>query len=378
MNRDHEPKVAQVIDTFIEKLADNESPGENAGEWTNIKDMSQWCTWLTTDVVSKVIFTTSWDLLTSAANRGVTKCLKDAVRMTGILHCWPFLPGHEVTALLCIPHVAWSIPFLERYADSVIKSSREARVKDPSVKDVFAIYGDARDPDTGKLALSKSTVQMNTMTFIIAGSDTTARSLAATFFYLARNPEAYAKVAQEVRSAFPSASSICAGPVLNNCVYLRAAITESMRVSPVAPQPLMREAEAGCVVDGEHIPQGLNVGCSIYTLQLNAAVFPNPYKWDMTRWLVNPSKDATEENERIKEISRSFAPFSVGPRQCIARNFATMEMYLTMANVFWKLDFESAGDLGEGKDGGFVMTSYFTAMMEGPQVRFRKRKGVEW
>ncbi|KAG4416598.1 hypothetical protein IFR04_010241 [Cadophora malorum] len=378
MNREHEPKVIQVINTFIEKLAENESPAENSGEWTNAKIMNQWCTWLATDVVTKVIFTTSWDLLTSAANRGVTGCLKAAVHITGILHTWPFLPGHEVTALLCFPHIAWSIPFLEQYANSVIKSSQEARVKDPSIKDVFGIFGAAKDTDTGKVALSKTAVRENTMTFIIAGSDTTASSLAATFFYLARNPEAYAKVAEEVRSTFPSASSICTGPALNSCTYLRAAITESMRLSPVAPQPLMREAEAGCIVDGEPIPKGLNVGCSIHTLQHNPTVFSNPYKWDMSRRLMDPSKDASEEKERIKEISRSFAPFSVGPRQCIAKNFAMMEMYLTMANVFWNLDFESAGSLGEGKQGEFVMKSYFTAFMEGPQIRFRKRKGVEW
>ncbi|KAH6699018.1 cytochrome P450 [Leptodontidium sp. MPI-SDFR-AT-0119] len=378
MNREHEPKVSQVIDTFIEKLAENELPEESKGDWTNIKNMNLWCNWLTTDVVSKVIFTTSWDLLTSAANRGVTQCLKAAVRIVGILHAWPFLPGHQVTAFLCFPHVAWSLPKLDIYANSVINSSREARIKDPSIRDVFGIFTAARDPDTGEIALSKGTVHQNTATFIIAGSDTTASALSATFFYLARNPTAYAKVAEEIRAAFPSKSSICAGPTLNSCVYLRAAITESMRLSPVAPQPLMREAEAGCIVDGEHIPTGLKVASSIFTLQHNPAVFSDPYKWDMTRWLIDSSKDASEEKVRIKEISKSFAPFSVGPRQCIAKNFALMELYLTMANVFWKLDFESAGELGEGKDGEFVMKSYFTAFMEGPLLRFRKREGAEW
>ena len=43
MNREHEPKVIQVINTFIEKLAENESPAENAGEWTNAKIMNEWC-----------------------------------------------------------------------------------------------------------------------------------------------------------------------------------------------------------------------------------------------------------------------------------------------------------------------------------------------
>ncbi|KAL2068442.1 hypothetical protein VTL71DRAFT_16540 [Oculimacula yallundae] len=378
MNREHEPKVIRIIDTFIEQIANDETPSANSGDWSNIKNMTLWCNWLTTDVVSTVIFTTSWDLLTSAANRGVTECLKTAVRVVGVLHAWPFLPGYRITALIFLPQISGSIVSLERYANSVIKSSKEVRIQDPSIKDVFGIFTGARDPDTGELALSHKTVQENSATFIIAGSDTTASSLAGTFFFLARNPIAYAKVAEEIRSAFPSASSIRAGPILNGCVYLRAAIAETMRLAPVATQPLMREAEEGCVVDGEHIPAGLKIASSIYTLQQNPIAFPNPSKWDMTRWLIDPEKDATEEKERIKEISKSFAPFSVGPRQCIAKNFALMELYLTMANVFWKLDFESAGSLGEGKNGEFVMKSYFTAFMEGPLLRFRKRKGVEW
>ena len=82
-------------------------------------------------------------------------------------------------------------------------------------------------------------------------------------------------------------------------------------------------------------------------------------------------------------MSRSFAPFSVGPRQCIAKNFAMMELLLTMANVFFRLDFEKVGTLGQGKKGAawgreredeFQFKSFFTSYMEGPMIRFKKRE----
>lgn len=204
------------------------------------------------------------------------------------------------------------------------------------------------------------------------------------FFYLSHDSAAYTKVAQEIRSTFPSASSIRAGPTLNNCVYLRAAINESLRMSPVAPQPLWREAEeGGCKVDGEIIPAGLNVGAGIFSLHHNAEVFPEPYIFNIERWIIDPKKDEAKERERIKEMSRSFAPFSVGPRQCIAKNFAMMELMLAMANVIWKLDFEKVGTLGEGRkglgegrerEGEYQMKSYFTSYMEGPMIRFKVRE----
>jgi len=272
--------------------------------------------------------------------------------------------------------------------------------KDPSIKDVFGLFSSAVDPDTGELALAPLDVRRNTGNFIIAGkslvpdfcilqliskgSDTTASSISASFFYLARNPTAYAKVAQEVRAAFRSVSDIRAGPVLNNCVYLRAAINESLRMAPVATQPLWREADpGGCMVDGQQIPEGLNVGAAIFSLHHRPEAFPDPYKWDLGRWIIDPTKDEEAEKERIKEISRSFAPFSVGPRQCIAKNFALMELMLTLANVFYQLDFESAGTLGEGKEGAgwgreregeFQLKSYFTSYMDGPMIRFKRRE----
>lgn len=136
------------------------------------------------------------------------------------------------------------------------------------------------------------------------------------------------------------------------------------------------------MVDGELIPAGLNIGAGIFSLHHNAKAFPDPYKFDIERWIVNPEKNETEEKERIKEITRSFAPFSAGPRQCIAKNFALMELMLTMAHVFLRLDFENVGSLGEGRkglgagrerEGEFQMKSYFTSYMEGPTIRFQTR-----
>lgn len=155
-------------------------------------------------------------------------------------------------------------------------------------------------------------------------------------------------------------------------------------MAPVAPQPLWRESESPNVyVDGIHIPRGYHAACTIFSIHHNPEAFPNPYKWDMNRWLVDEEKDEQEEKERIKEMNRNFAPFSVGSRQCIAKNFALMELHLALAHVIWNLDFECVGTRGEGGKGQgrgrerkeeFQFESYFTSYMEGPMVRFRRRE----
>lgn len=126
-------------------------------------------TYLTTDVVCNVIFSTSWNLLTSSANRGITETFKTVTRLAGILHYWPHLAYHEFSALVFLPHLAWSITALRKYALAVMRDSQAAREKDPSINDVYGYFGSATDPRTGQLLLTPVDVRRNTSNFIIAG-----------------------------------------------------------------------------------------------------------------------------------------------------------------------------------------------------------------
>lgn len=56
-----------------------------------------------------------------------------------------------------------------KYSQSVMASSKAAREKDSSVKDVWGLVINARDPETGELALKPDIVRRNTANFIIAG-----------------------------------------------------------------------------------------------------------------------------------------------------------------------------------------------------------------
>jgi hypothetical protein len=186
-NREHEPKVIREIETFIEKISENETSEKATDGWSNPKNMTLWCmfltfkrkmfnllttlgNYLTTDVVSNVVFTTSWDLLTSTANHGITETFKTIVRLIGVLHQWPILNYFELSAILFLPHLAWSPSSLKKFSLSVIACRYEMGEKDPSIKDVFGLFSSAKDPDTGELALKPWDVRRNAANFIIAGN----------------------------------------------------------------------------------------------------------------------------------------------------------------------------------------------------------------
>lgn len=341
--------------------------------------------YLTTDIISKVIFSTTWDLLSSTKNHSFVEALSTITHFVGIAHQSAVFYKFPLFLFVLFPKIAKSRPTVRKHIREMISKRVKLEEEYPDIKDMFSIYNNATDPEseTGE-KLSEWDVRINSSQLIIAGSDTSAAALAATFFYLSRNPEFYAKVANEVRTTFISLDKIRAGPALNSCVWLRSSINEALRLVPVATQPLWREVEeGGATIAGEIIPVGLNVAATIFSLHHSEIAFPDSYKYDPGRWI--PRDESAADKERLKEMQRSYAPFSTGPRVCIAKNFAQMEMALTMATVFWRFDFERVGRVGEGRkglgkgrerEGEFQFLCYFTSHTEGPMIRFRKRDGI--
>lgn len=217
----------------------------------------------------------------------------------------------------------------------------------------------------------------------ITGGETTATALSALFFYLARNPDVYKTLAQEIRTTFTSAAEIHGGPKLNSCRYLRACIDETLRITPPVSGTLWRELYAdeaatgeSLVVDGHVVPPGTEVGVCTYTLHHDPTYFPEPYAFKPERWL--------DETEAMR---LAFAPFSVGPRSCAGKAMAYLEASLVVARTMWSFDFERAPGRTKKTGGGnkknwwwgrrredeFQLYDIFAAMHVGPELVFTKR-----
>lgn len=271
-------------------------------------------------------------------------------------------------------------------------------------KDISALLSVAKDPQTGSgfgtaeviaesttlvvagrnLALNLMLHQLvNTLANSHTGTDTSSTAMAAVFFYLAHNPHAYARAMREVRDNFGTVEEIRMGAKLNSCTYLRACIDEAMRMSPSVGSTLYREVPlGGTVVDGEFIPAGIDVGTSIYSIHHNPAYYPEPFLYSPERWLVS---EGVSTGESVERAHSAFSPFSVGPRSCIGKGMALIELMLTMAMVCWHFDFKLAeGDTSGGKEFGgegfgrhrpneFQLYDHVTAGKNGPMIHFRVR-----
>jgi cytochrome P450 len=209
--------------------------------------------------------------------------------------------------------------------------------------------------------------------------------MAATLFYLVRHPAALEKVTTEVRSKFASLEDIHQGAQLTSCTYLRACIDEAMRLSPSVGGLLPREVlSGGMTIDGEAVPAGTIVGTPHYAIHHNPAYYPDPFAYRPERWIVDKAEPFSEAQVALAQSA--FCPFSIGPRGCIGKGLAYVEMSITLARVLFLYDVRKAvgvADPGEGKVGAewgrdkvgeFQLVDTFTSLKNGPMVEFRRRE----
>lgn len=252
-------------------------------------------------------------------------------------------------------------------------------------KDFFHYLFKAIDPETGKLGYTLDELYGESEMLIIAGSDTTAITTAAAFFYLSRNPEIQEKIAKEVAAAFSTVDDIKGGPALYSCQNLQAFIKETLRMSPPVPADLSREVlEGGLVVDGQYFAPGVRVSTACYCMHHNKDIYEEPFKFSPERWIVDESDKTGASAEKVALAESGYMPFSAGPRSCVGKNLAYLEMGIVLAKVLHNFEIrkDPASNLGGGSPDAregrraidqFQLHEIFVAIRDGPMVQLKKR-----
>lgn len=128
------------------------------------------------------------------------------------------------------------------------------------------------------------------------------------------------------------------------------------------------------MLDGDIIPVGVVVRTCTYALSHSEHYFKDPFTFNPDRFL--GSSIITSDN------LDAFAPFSIGPRSCLAKPLAYLELMLCTAYLVWSLDFEAVGSTGCGgvsmgkgreREEEFQIVDIFSSNKTWPVLRFKRR-----
>ena len=178
-----------------------------------------------------------------------------------------------------------------------------------------------------------------------AGSETTAISLAAVFYYLLRHPQCYQKVMDELEGAVRDGrvenrpNGAVSWAESQDLQYLDACIKEAFRMHPAAGLPLERVVPPqGIEIDGEFVPGGTIVGCNAWVIHKRQDVFGLKHNVDEyipERWL-----EATKE--QLKEMNGNMFQFGAGSRTCIGKNISLLEVYKLVPSFLRRFEVSSS------------------------------------
>jgi len=214
---------------------------------------------------------------------------------------------------------------------SLTKRNTVRRMKmDTKRKDFMSYILRNNDDESG---LSINEIQADAYVLLIGGSETSATTLSGASYYLCQDPYIMGRLVAEVRSSFTSESDINFS-TLSKLPYLLAVLQESLRIYPPVPGNLPREVPPeGAIIDGRFVPGGNGVSVCQWAAYHSQTNFKNADRFVPERWLGEDPQYADDNHD-------VFQPFGFGPRNCIGRNLAYMEMRLILARLLWNFDIE--------------------------------------
>jgi cytochrome P450 len=187
--------------------------------------------------------------------------------------------------------------------------------------------------DDGTL-ISMDTVKAEALVVMFAGSDTTAILMRKLLFYALEDQPIFQKLRYEVDKAYDGfGPGIPSYLELHKLHYLTAVIHETLRIGPSIPAPLQRVVSEGPGIHchGHSLPPGIIINMNPWVVGRDKTLYgPDAEVFRPERWI-----EADMETRKLWE-KLEFG-FSSGPRICLGKNIALMEVYKIIALVSYCL-----------------------------------------
>ena len=265
---------------------------------------------LTFTIAGRCLFHTDTAEAAAAMDEALAVILPETFARLGRIWNWPdWVPTPNNRRF------AGALGRLDAMVHGIIAEHRRAAAAGDERHDILGMLLKVRDDDTG-LGLTDLQLRNETITFLIAGHETTANALTWLFHLLAQHPGTVEALQAEVDAAI--GDRLPGIEDLPRLVRTRMAVREALRLYPPI-WIIERRARVADTIDGVNIPAGSSVIICPWTLHRHPEFWPEPEAFRPERFAAG-TPDA-------------WLPFGAGPRFCIGSEFAMMEAVLVTAVI---------------------------------------------
>merc|ERR1712054_219280 len=264
----------------------------------------------------------------------IQKCCNDRIRNPAWKWCRLLgLTQDERDIQSCRKHIV-------DFTDWVIKQKRRDLEGEKLGPDIISRFI-ASNP-----TISNKELRDIVMNFIIAGRDTTAATLSWCMYELLKEPALMEKVTQELREKEQRE-----GKPLTECgpdrlfeiiehvlPFTKAVTNETLRLHPSVPKDIKYAVKANTLPDGTQIEPGMAVIYLPFVMGRNPDLWPEPLVFKPERWLTEEQVHAesgitTSIYKPTRVSDYTFPTFNAGPRLCLGRPLAYVEVIMALLAV---------------------------------------------
>ena len=375
----YEPFVDNTVTTLLKQFGSRFADKSGDG---GIVDLPRWLHWYAFDVIGELTYGHTFGFLESASD------VNDIIEETHWFLAYGYVIGQmpwldkiyiKNPILLWLnrhgyfngspnPAVPWALK--RQVARNKEREKRNLSHSNEGRVDLIDKFLQAKEdhPDT----ITDREILGLGLSMVFAGSETTAITLSAIFYYLLKNRSAYQKLQAELDSSLPEHERGTPVPFQTalKLPYLDACIKEAFRIHPAARFSAERKIPpAGATIVGREIPGGSVVGVNAWVLHGRKDVFgQNVEVFEPERWFARPEEDADKAKARLAEMQRCLFQFGTGKFNCIGQHISRLEMYKAVASLMMAFEFDLVDPEKEWtfETGSFLMVS-------GVDVRIRRR-----
>ncbi|KAK3165727.1 hypothetical protein QOZ80_1AG0036940 [Eleusine coracana subsp. coracana] len=207
--------------------------------------------------------------------------------------------------------------------------------------------------------------------FLLAGRDTTSSALTWFFWLVSTRPDVEAKIVREIRTVRsassspddPETSRTFSFDELREMHYLHAAITESMRLYPPVALDTHSCRDDDFLPDGTFVGKGWLMSYSAYAMARVEEI------WGEDCEEFRPERWLGEDGMFRPESPFKYPVFHAGPRMCLGKEMAYIQMKSIVACVFDKFRFRFLG----GEDTPGLVLSITLRMKGGLPMQVNRR-----
>ncbi|KAF3026714.1 hypothetical protein E8E14_014727 [Neopestalotiopsis sp. 37M] len=349
------PRVEAKVDDFIAQAAKQ-----------GTLDTTAWTSYLSFDIMGDVGLGKDFAGVASGQEHPAIKAIHDHMTVLSIGGHVPWLLNLASRIPGCTAGYA---PFFN-WCAAELKAKQKTWKSDKQPTDIVSWLIKAQDENDPTAPPSDAALHEDSRVIIVAGSETTATTLAAILYYLATHPRVHRKLQQQLDAALnsPDGGGVWSYEKVKAVTYVDDIINEALRLKPALLTGSYRVTPPGegLQIDEVHIPGDTTVFVPTQLIQTD------PRYWGPRAHEFVPERFSEDRAAMGTTDGAPFMPFTLGLHSCPGKNLALMSLRMSVSKIALNFDLSLApGEDGKNFDEAALET--FTTTLPPLQVQFSKR-----